>query len=165
MTEQEQQIQQEQKIPNNVNTGLISLEIVARMNNVDIDMRGIVREYGISTADIPPEEIIRIAKSKGFKIKRKNIKLKDISAKYPMPAIIQLKDNTYRVYFKSLELIKGNSDYRNAMNQLFNWNQNQSAQNRQHDDFPDSLAGLITNVLNGNKSKAISINASKWGIL
>ena len=97
MTEQEQQIQQEQKIPNNVNTGLISLEIVARMNNVDIDMRGIVREYGISTADIPPEEIIRIAKSKGFKIKRKNIKLKDISAKYPMPAIIQLKDNTYRV--------------------------------------------------------------------
>ena len=78
---------------------------------------------------------------------------------------IAMEDNTYRVYFKSLELIKGNSDYRNAMNQLFNWNQNQSAQNRQHDDFPDSLAGLITNVLNGNKSKAISINASKWGIL
>ena len=99
MTEQEQVAQQgpqEQK-QNNVNTGLISLEMVARMNNVDIDMRGIVREYGISTADIPPEEIIRIAKSKGFKIKRKNIKLKDISAKYPMPAIIQLKDDTYRV--------------------------------------------------------------------
>ena len=99
MTEQEQVAQQgpqEQK-QNNVNTGLISLEIVARMNNVDIDMRGIVREYGISTADIPPEEIIRIAKSKGFKIKRKNIKLKNISAKYPMPAIIQLKDDTYRV--------------------------------------------------------------------
>ena len=76
MTEQEQQIQQEQKIPNNVNTGLISLEIVARMNNVDIDMRGIVREYGISTADIPPEEIIRIAKSKGFK-RAKDLRLKE----------------------------------------------------------------------------------------
>lgn len=78
---------------------------------------------------------------------------------------IAMEDNTYRVYFKSLELIKGNSDYQNAMNQLFNWNQNVSAQNRQHDDFPDSLAGLITNVLNGNKSKAKSIDASKWGIL
>ena len=55
----EEQVTQEK--PKNVNTGLISLEIVSRMNNVDIDMRGIVREYGISTADIDPEEIIRIA--------------------------------------------------------------------------------------------------------
>ena len=46
-----------------VNTGLISLEIVSRMNNTDIDMRSVVREYGISTADIEPEEIIRIAKN------------------------------------------------------------------------------------------------------
>ena len=53
-----------------VNTGLVSLEIVSRMNNVDIDMRGIVREYGISTADISIEEIIRIAKNQGFKIKQ-----------------------------------------------------------------------------------------------
>ena len=79
MTEQEQKQQ--------VNTGLISLEIVSRMNNVDIDMRGIVREYGITTADISPEEIRRIAKNQGFKIKQKNITLKEISPKYPMPAI------------------------------------------------------------------------------
>ena len=59
----EQQTQQEQKPQ--INSGLISLEIVSRMNNVDIDMRSIVREYGISTADIEPEEIIRIAKNKG----------------------------------------------------------------------------------------------------
>ena len=54
-----------------VNSGLISLEIVSRMNNVDIDMRSVVREYGISTADIEPEEIMRIAKNKGFKVKKK----------------------------------------------------------------------------------------------
>ena len=77
---------------NNVNTGLISLEIVARMNNVDIDMRSVVREYGITTADIEPEEIIRIAKNKGFKIKKKKLALKDIDEKYPMPAILHLKD-------------------------------------------------------------------------
>jgi len=47
-----------------VNTGLVSLEIIARMNNVDIDMRSIVREYAISSVDIIPEELIRIAKNK-----------------------------------------------------------------------------------------------------
>lgn len=87
----------EEKQQKNVNTGLISLEIVARINNIDIDMRSIVREYGITTADIEPEEIIRIAKNKGFKIKKKNLKLADISDKLPMPAIIQLKDNSYKV--------------------------------------------------------------------
>lgn len=83
--------------PKNVNTGLISLEIVARMNKVDIDMRSVVREFGIETADISPEEIMRVAQSSGFKIKKKNFKLKDLTSKYPMPAIVQLKDGNYIV--------------------------------------------------------------------
>ena len=96
MDEQQEIKQQEQPKPQ-VNTGLISLEIVSRMNNVDIDMRGVVREYGINTADIEPEELMRIAKDQGFKVKKKNFALKDISSKYPLPAIIQLKDNSYCV--------------------------------------------------------------------
>ena len=44
----------------NVNTGLVSLELVARMNKVDIDMKAIVREFGIETADISAEELIRL---------------------------------------------------------------------------------------------------------
>ncbi|MCR4881490.1 MAG: type I secretion system permease/ATPase [bacterium] len=92
-----QETQEAQERAKNVNTGLISLEIVSRINNVDIDMRGIVREYGISTADIEPEEIIRIAKNKGFKVKKKSMQLKDLSAKYPLPAIIQKKDGSYLV--------------------------------------------------------------------
>lgn len=92
--EQEQEQEQEQT-PKNVNSGLISLELVARMNKTDIDMRSVVREYGIKTADIEPEEIMRIAKNSGFKIKKKTMKLEDLSSKYPMPAIIRLKDNTY----------------------------------------------------------------------
>ena len=87
--------EEKNEIPKNANTGLITLDIVAKMNNVDIDMRGIVREYGISTVDITPEEIIRIAKQKGFKVKKKNEKIKDLSEKYPYPAILQKKDNTY----------------------------------------------------------------------
>jgi subfamily B ATP-binding cassette protein HlyB/CyaB len=94
--EQQQNIEEEEK-PKNVNTGLISLEITARMNNIDIDMRSIVRDYGIQTADITPEELIRIAKNKGFKIKKKKFKLEDLNEKYPFPAILHLKDNTYIV--------------------------------------------------------------------
>ena len=81
---------EEQQPKPQVNTGLVSLDIVAKMNNTDIDMRGVVREYGISTAETSPEEIIRIVKNKGFKVKRKNIKLKDFNEKYPLPAILQL---------------------------------------------------------------------------
>ncbi len=95
--EQTQTQTQTQEKPKNVNTGLISLEIVARMNNVNIDMRGVVREYGISTADISPEEIMRIAKNKGFKVKKKRLKLADYPERYPLPAIIQLKDDSYIV--------------------------------------------------------------------
>lgn len=93
---QEEQ-KQERSLPDNVNSGLICLEIVARMNKIDIDMRSVVREFGIETADISPEEIMRVAKSKGFKIKKKKFALADLTDKYPMPAIIQLKDGTYRV--------------------------------------------------------------------
>ena len=86
------------KIPqkrNNVNTGLISLELVARINKIDIDMKAIVREYGIETADISSDELIRISKNAGFKIKKKNFKLSEIPLKYPLPALIQLKDDTW----------------------------------------------------------------------
>ena len=74
--------------------------------------------------------------------------------------------NTYRLYFKSPDTIKGNTQYQKAMSNLYSWNQNIAAQNKQHDDFPDSLAGLITNVL-GGKTKGvakINVSASSLGI-
>lgn len=88
---------EEQKQKKNYNTGLISLEIVARFNQIDIDMTAIVRNYGIQSADISPEEIIRIAQSQGFKIKKKNFKIKDILPKYPLPVIARQKDGNYIV--------------------------------------------------------------------
>ena len=79
---------------------------------------------------------------------------------------IATERNTYRVYFKQPDKIKGNKQYQLAMKNLFGWNQNIAAQNKQHDDFPDSLAGMITNVLGGNKKvgTARSINAEKFGL-
>ncbi len=78
---------------------------------------------------------------------------------------IATENNTYRIYFKNPEMIKGDKDYQEAMRQLFSWNQNPSAQNKQHDDFPDSLAGLITNVLGGRVAKARSVDNAKLGLL
>lgn len=80
---------------------------------------------------------------------------------------IATEKNTFRIYFKHPDTIKGDSDYQNAMRQLYTWNQNPSAQNKQHDDFPDSLAGLITNVLSGLKTTGTArsnISADSLGI-
>ena len=104
MTEENKDINQDNNNQSNVeidkskiNTGLISLEVVAKINNIDIDMRAVVREFGVETADISMEELVRIAKNSGFKIKKKNILVKNIAPKYPFPAIVQMKDNTYSV--------------------------------------------------------------------
>lgn len=75
---------------------------------------------------------------------------------------IASEENTYRIYFKSREARKNNPQYCAAMQQLFKWNQNANMQNKQHDDFPDSLAGMITNVLGAKAGKAKSINASNY---
>ena len=78
---------------------------------------------------------------------------------------IATEENAYRIYFKDANKIKGNRQYQEAMHNLFSWNQNISAQKRQHDDFPDSLAGLITNVLGGKTGRAKSnISADSLGI-
>ena len=78
---------------------------------------------------------------------------------------VATENHTYRMYFKSMDSIRGNKQYQEAMQQLFSWNQNKSAQNRQHDDFPDSLAGLITNTLGSQKSTVKSFDGVGMGIL
>lgn len=73
---------------------------------------------------------------------------------------IATENNTFRIYFKTPELIKGDKEYMNAMQNLYSWNQNPSMQTKQHDDFPDSLAGMITNVLGGKVSGKARTNVS-----
>lgn len=76
---------------------------------------------------------------------------------------IASENNTYRIYFKNPDLIKDDRDYLDALQNLYNWNQNPNMQSKQHDDFPDSLAGLIMNVLNGSYGGiAKSVNAIKY---
>ena len=41
---------------------------------------------------------------------------------------------------------------------------NPNMQNKQHDDFPDSLAGMLNNVLNGTNNVAKVYDASRFGV-
>ncbi|MBU1196821.1 MAG: type I secretion system permease/ATPase [Proteobacteria bacterium] len=78
-------------------TGLSCLDIIAKINKVDFDIRGIIREYGIGETEIASEDLIRIAKAKKFKVKKTQINVFDLYEKYPLPAIFVSNDGNYGV--------------------------------------------------------------------
>ena len=80
---------------------------------------------------------------------------------------VATESGTYRIYFKAKERRKDNVQYNDFMRNLQNWSQKVgSIQKRQHDDAPDSLAGMIVNVLNGKPVGKAKSNRSldKYGI-
>ncbi|OGI23251.1 MAG: peptidase C39 [Candidatus Melainabacteria bacterium RIFOXYA12_FULL_32_12] len=81
-------------------TALISFELIARINRINVDLRSIVREYGITDSDLTKEELIRVVKNFEFKAKLKKMPLANLSEKYPLPAIFIYKDNSYGVVLK-----------------------------------------------------------------
>lgn len=80
-----------------MHTGLISLQTVARMSQVDIDLRAVVREFAVGQNEVTPQELLRIAKHLGFKARLKALKLASSFCKYPLPAIFLRQDGTYGV--------------------------------------------------------------------
>ena len=74
-------------------SALRSLEIVGALNNVRIDSRAIIRDYALNSAP-SFEELIRIAKDKGFKAKIKPLTIKNL-ASYPLPCIARDKNGVY----------------------------------------------------------------------
>ncbi|MCT4625809.1 type I secretion system permease/ATPase [Halodesulfovibrio sp.] len=80
-----------------MNSGLVSLEVVARINKVRIDIANIVREHCISSDDISSDELVRIAKRLGLRAKKKNLPLDKCHKKYPYPIIAQSKDDRFFV--------------------------------------------------------------------
>ena len=81
-------------------TGLIVLEIIMRMNQIEADMRTISREYAIGNREVTPEELLRILKHFEFRAKRKKLKIQELH-KYNIPAIVILKDHTYALILKT----------------------------------------------------------------
>jgi subfamily B ATP-binding cassette protein HlyB/CyaB len=80
-------------------SGLICLEVVAKLNQVSIDIRALVRESGLTEAEISPQELVRILKQQGFKSKLKTLDLR-LLEKYPLPAIYICPDSSYGVLLK-----------------------------------------------------------------
>lgn len=80
-------------------TGLISFEIISKVNGIDVDMRSIKRANGILEGEVSKEELLRIAKNAEFKAKVKNLPLEQCK-KYPFPAIFLMKDGSFAVILK-----------------------------------------------------------------
>jgi subfamily B ATP-binding cassette protein HlyB/CyaB len=83
-----------------VSAGLIALDVVARINKVDVDLRAASREFGLEQ-DVSPEELLRIARHFGFKAKLKAIPLEKLAQGYPLPAIAVHQDGKYTVVLKT----------------------------------------------------------------
>ena len=65
------------------------------------------------------------------------------------PEIRGSRGSKYRLVIPLRESIKGDKMFNDALNQVFKFNQNpaKTVRTKQHDDAPDSLAGLFTEVL------------------
>ena len=59
----------------------------------------------------------------------------------------------YRLLIKTRSAIRGNRMYNDFLNELFRFSQNLKKQGKQHDDVPDSLASLFTNVLKNDNNR------------
>ncbi len=81
-------------------TALTCLELVARLNQVDADMRAVVRQYGIGEQEISAHELARIARNLGFKAKLKTLPIDRLPTDYPLPAIFLAKDGSFGVLLK-----------------------------------------------------------------
>lgn len=62
-------------------------------------------------------------------------------------AIKGVASSDYRLFIKERKTIKGNKMYNEFLDEVIKFNQTPSMQGKQHDDAPDSLASLFTNVL------------------
>lgn len=76
-------------------TGLVCLELIARISGVDFDARAAVREFGLTESETTVEELVRIARKNGFRTKIKKNKIADLHGKYPFPVIAELKEGGF----------------------------------------------------------------------
>lgn len=78
-------------------TALMAFEVVAKINQVTVDLRAVVREYGLTNRELTKEELLHIIKGFEFKAKIKRIPIDKILPHYPLPAIIICQDNRFGV--------------------------------------------------------------------
>ena len=77
-------------------TGLVSIEIAAKLHSIGIDISSLKRQYFIE-GELKPEEVLRILKDNGFRARQKKLKTIEGLQKYPAPLIFMSNDGTYHV--------------------------------------------------------------------
>ncbi|HBL24735.1 MAG TPA: type I secretion system permease/ATPase [Deltaproteobacteria bacterium] len=82
-------------------TALVCFELIARINQIDVDMRTVTREYGIGEAEVPKEQLLLIAKNLGFKARVKQTSPETLLKTYPVPAMVIFRDSSYGVLLKT----------------------------------------------------------------
>lgn len=76
-------------------TGLVSIELIAKLHSINIDMEAVKRRY-FAQGELKPEELQRILQDHGIRARPKNLESSDELLKYPLPIILVL-DNGYAV--------------------------------------------------------------------
>jgi len=81
-------------------SSLISLQIIGKFYDVAIDLDTIINEYALEEKEPTIDEVLSIAKTQGFNIKKKKMLIEDIIENYPFPLMVQQKDNNFFVVLK-----------------------------------------------------------------
>lgn len=80
-------------------SSLVALEVVGQLNKIAIDSKAIIKRHALVNEEPDEKLLLRITKDEGFKSKFKKLTLKNLS-KYPLPAIVRLKDGMYVTILK-----------------------------------------------------------------
>ena len=93
-----------------MHTSLIALEIAGSLNHINIDTRGISKEYALEDGkEISIHELGRIAKRQGFRVAIKELPLGKLVDNYPMPIICLMDNGEYRA------ILNGSSEKRELL--------------------------------------------------
>lgn len=83
-----------------MNTGLAVIEVISKLEGINIDIRAVIRDYAINEDELKLEQFLRIIKDKGFKYKKKKMPPEKFIEKYPLPAVFLTKEGKYGVLLK-----------------------------------------------------------------
>jgi len=84
-----------------MHSALMALEVACRLNQIPVDIRGIIKEFSLNDQEPSIEELTRIAKRQGFRSSIKRLPIEKLLSDYPLPIIVQKKDSTYMSIIKA----------------------------------------------------------------
>ena len=82
-------------------SALTALEVACRLNQVPLDIRGVIKEFALGEEEPSIEELTRITKKSGFRSSIKKVPIEKLIANYPLPIIVQKKDKTFMSVVKA----------------------------------------------------------------